>query len=155
MSVGSSGDGFGRARWGGDDRCRREEFGDGGAEIGGADGFGEVALETGAQGAEAIFFARVRGERDGGEGATVGGGQAADAADERVAVFVGHRDVADDQVGAVARVSRCDAVERGAGAGGDVNAGAESFEQARDDLARVGLVIDDENRATVEIRRRR
>ena len=75
-----------------------DEAGDDGNEVVGVDGFRDVDLKAGEEGAALVFLVGEGGEGDGGEGAGVEAG-GADLADEVVAVFVGHGDVADEDFG--------------------------------------------------------
>src|SRR5436305_15320243 len=100
---GAGGDGSGGAGVGGGavgGGTGAGEVGDGGGELGGLDGFGDVHLEAGIERGEAVFFAGVGGEGDGGDVAALAGGELAEGADEVVAVAIGHGDIGDEDVGA-------------------------------------------------------
>jgi PAS domain S-box-containing protein len=56
-------------------------------------------IDVKSEGAGAVVGAGEGGQGDGGHAAALVGGQGADLADEGVAVFVGHADVADEQIG--------------------------------------------------------
>src|SRR5688500_13510618 len=71
---------------------------DGGEEVAGAEGLGEVELEARGERAAAVFVARVGGERGRGRLAAALGRERAHAPDERVAVLARHPDVAHQNV---------------------------------------------------------
>src|SRR5437762_5050571 len=106
----------------------------------------DVLLEAGGNGPLAIGGARIGRQRDGRHRVAV---QRPNAMEQRVAVFVGQADIDDQHVGpdgghALDRLGR----RRGAG---DVGAGA--LQHPHNQLARIGVVLDDENRAPAEQRR--
>jgi hypothetical protein len=117
------------------------EAGDDGDEFCGFDGFDDVGLEAGAHGADAVFGAGVGGEGDGGDVAAAGGAAGADFADEGVAVFAGHADVGDEDVGGLFG----EEVEGFVGGGCDADGGVGVLEEALDEIAGVGFVVDDED----------
>ena len=100
-----------------------------------------MVLEAGEDDVDAVVGAGVGGEGDGGGGASLVGGELAEAADEGVAVFVGHADVADENVGSMA----FDEVDRFARGGAGEYFGVAIFEETTQQAAGVGFVIDDDN----------
>ena len=100
-----------------------------------------MVLEAGEDDVDAVVGAGVGGEGDGGGGAALLGGEVAEAADEGVAVFARHADVADEHVGALG----LDKLERLGGVGGVEDVGVAVFEQAAEEAAGVGLVVDDDD----------
>src|SRR5688572_15820934 len=75
-------------------RLLRKHRGDGAKELERIDRLREVSLESGGERAIAVGFASESGQRDRRHRTTAGGGKETDAADQRVAVFVRHADVA-------------------------------------------------------------
>ena len=72
----------------------------------------------------------------------------ADAPDERIAVLVGKTDVADEDVGQLSLDVRQRFVSRGDG----VHVGAIARQQGPDELARIGVVVDDVHANSVQRR---
>ncbi len=117
------------------------EAGDGGDEFVGVDGFGDVDLVSGQDGAGAVFGSCEGGEGEGGDFSALVGGEFSDGADEFVAVHVGHAEIADEDVGAgVFHHFECDA----GGFGGE-DGGMTVFEQSDDYFAGILFIVDDED----------
>src|SRR5689334_10768168 len=74
------------------------EAGDDGDEFGGVDGFGEVELEAGTKDAHPVFGACIRSEGGCGNLSTTLGRQRADLRDQGVTIFIGHPEIADEDV---------------------------------------------------------
>jgi hypothetical protein len=74
------------------------------------------------------------------------GRQAPDSAEQGVAIFEGHADIAHDEVGQLARHG----LDARVGSGGDGDLDAGAFEDHREHVADVGLVIDDEDAEAAE-----
>ena len=104
-------------------------------------------MEAGHERAAAVFGAGEGGEGDGGGVAAGGVGEFAELGEEFVAVFEGHADVAEDHIGTVA----AHGFDAFGGAGGDGDGGVGSDEDALDQIAGVGFVIDDEDVKAAEI----
>lgn len=100
-----------------------------------------MVLEAGEDDVHAVVGPGVGGEGDGGGGASLVGGELAEAADEGVAVFAGHADVADENVGAML----FDKLDRFVGGGGREDLGVAIFEEAAEQAAGVWFVIDDDD----------
>jgi hypothetical protein len=114
--------------------------GDGAHQVAGRDRFRQVKLEPDGQGAGAVFLAGVGGERDGRQ--RLGAGELAESLDQRVAVFIGHRDVAQQDVGP-ALVEQLERLGRRSGQPHVRAAAAEDF---ADQFPRVGLVVHHQHR---------
>src|SRR5437016_8948637 len=107
---------------------------DGGDELGGLDRFGAVNLKTGEHRPSAVFGAGEGGEGDGGGLAPLLGRQLADAADQLVAVDLGHADVAHDHV----ETLLAEDLQRLAGVGGEDDFALAMFQDALEQVASVG-----------------
>ena len=91
--------------------------------------------------AGAVFCARERGERHRGHVPAAIEPQRAHALEQRVAVVTGHRQIAHEHVGARA----CERVERFLRRGGRHHLRARLAEDGRDQVARVRVVVDDQD----------
>jgi hypothetical protein len=125
----------------------RARHGDRGHELNGVDRLGDVHLIAGDEGLSAILRARVGRERGGRGPCSLLGGEEADSSDEGIAILAGHADVGDHHVGAILR----ERVERVGDALRRDRDRAVLREHARDSLARVLLVVDDEHAQTLEL----
>ena len=103
----------------------------------------------GHEGAGAVLHAGVGGEGEGGDLAAGLGGQGADLADEGVAVLVGHADVGDKHVRAVLLQQR----QRLLDARGREHDDLAALEHGGEQLADVGLVVDDEHAQALDLDR--
>ena len=118
------------------------------------DGLGQMDLVAGEHGAGAIFGAGEGSESDRGCFAALLFRERSGCADELVAIFHGHTNVAKNQVWTF----RFQEVEAGVDRVGGDDAGTTIGEQAFDQVTGIGLVVDNENclalqRQLFEIRR--
>ena len=127
--------------------ARRDERGHRGDQRLGIDGLPDVRVEAGAERAVAVEVARMAGERDRHELAARAV-ERAELAHERVAVLVGHGDVAHDDVGRL----RLHRGQRFGRRRRDPRARTGQLEHDAERAPRVGIVLDDEHLHAVEVR---